>query len=952
MSEFAQYRPNILIVDDVPDNLHTLMNVLRDKYVISAATSGAKALEIAKRVPHPDLILLDIKMPDMDGYAVLDHLRSDPSTSEIPVVFITSMGENDDIGRGLRLGVVDYIVKPVDPEMLLLRVRTQLDLQSAQKKPSSRGLFKNFDSGEKPTLLLVDDVPENLHELVEALKADYQIQVATNGAKALELVQGNTPPDLILLDVVMPGMDGYEVCRRIKDTPMGYSIPIIFVTVADEIEQKVSGFRIGASDYITKPYDIDEVRARVRTHLELARLRFFLESLVAQRTEQLRSSEEKYRTIAEFTYDWEYWIAPTGKLRYVSPSCERVTGYKAQEFIEDNELMLKIVHPDDKSTMETCFTNIEPGNLLGAGNEFRIITKSKELRWVENRCQPVDNAEGAFLGLRGSVRDITERKLSEIALRESEQRLHDITENVDAYIFLKDLDGKYQFANKALRKMWGVESSEIIGYGDEKFFDSATVTQIQQVDQNVLDQGVTLRFEETNTLSKDGKESTFLTTKMPLRREDGSIYALCGLATDITERKRLEEELEERVKQRTAELQEAIAELSSARDAAEKATLAKSSFLANMSHEIRTPLTAISGTAYLIRRSGVNPRQEEQLDVIDSASQHLLETINSVLDISKIEAGKLEIDETVVDLENIVNNVVSILSGSAEKKGLQLIVEPVPNNLQLIGDVTRLQQSLMNYVSNAVKFTESGSIVVRTLLEKDSTSDALLRFEVEDKGIGISAETAERLFNSFEQADNSMTRKFGGTGLGLAITRKLANLMGGDAGVISEPGVGSTFWFTVSLKKGVPVDNSHEYPGELSAADILARDYFGVRILLVDDEPMNRALISDILSTFSPVFDMAENGIKATDFVRTNQYDLIFMDMQMPEMNGLDATKIIRTLPNGSTTPVIALTGNAFDDDRSRCLDAGMNDVVTKPFNITKLFETTLKWLMLSREQQ
>ncbi|MDH5423963.1 MAG: response regulator [Gammaproteobacteria bacterium] len=948
MSEFTQYRPNVLIVDDVPENLHTLMNVLRDKYVITAATSGTKALEIARRVPHPDLILLDIKMPDMDGYTVLDHLRSDPSTSEIPVVFITSMGDNDDIGRGLRLGVVDYIVKPVDPEMLLLRVRTQLELQSAQKQPSSRGLFKNFDSGEKPTLLLVDDVPENLHELVEALKADYQIRVASNGAKALELVQGNTPPDLILLDVVMPGMDGYEVCRRVKETPMGYSIPIIFVTVADEVEQKVSGFRIGAADYITKPYDIDEVRARVRTHLELARLRFFLESLVAQRTEQLRSSEEKYRTIAEFTYDWEYWISPTGKLRHVSPSCERVTGYKAQEFIEDNDLMLKIVHPDDQSTMQTCFSKIEPGNVLATGVEFRVITKSKELRWLENRSQPVDNAEGAFLGLRGSVRDITERKLSEIALRESENRLHDITENVDAYIFLKDLDGKYQFANRALRDLWGAESSEIIGYGDEKFFDSDTVAQIQQVDQDVLEQGVTLRFEETNRFSKNGKEATFLTTKMPLRHEDGSIYALCGLATDISERKRLEEELEERVKQRTAELQQANADLSRARDAAEAATQAKSAFLANMSHEIRTPLTAITGTAYLIRRSGVNPRQEEQLDVIDSASQHLLETINSVLDISKIEAGKLEIDKKQVDIEIIINNVVSILSASADKKGLKLYVEPVPENLQLIGDVTRLQQALMNFVSNAVKFTASGTVTVRTILEKDAESDVLLCFEVEDTGIGIAADVAERLFNSFEQADNSMTRKFGGTGLGLAITRKLAKLMGGDAGVISTLDVGSTFWFTAKLKKGEFIVDDSDNEKIKSADVILERDYRGVRILLADDEPMNRSLIQDILSGSEPVFDMAENGAIAIELVRNNQYDLIFMDMQMPEINGLEATEIIRSLPNGANTPIIALTGNAFSEDRSRCYDAGMNDFLTKPFNIPQLFEITLKWLLTS----
>ena len=292
-------RARILIVDDVHENLHALMNVLRDDYAIVAATSGEKALELARRLPHPDLILLDIRMPGMDGYSVLAELKIDPATADIPVIFVTALADAADEARGLALGVADYITKPVNPDLLHTRVRTQLELQRYRRNPVLLDVMAHVPNGRTQSLLVVDDVPENIHELLEALKDTYRIQVANTGARALEIVNGPSPPDLVLLDVMMPGMDGYEVCRRIKATPAGNRIPVIFVTVVDAVSDKVRGFELGAADYITKPFDIDEVHARVRTHLELARLRRFLEDLVAQRTALLQVSEEKYRILAQ-----------------------------------------------------------------------------------------------------------------------------------------------------------------------------------------------------------------------------------------------------------------------------------------------------------------------------------------------------------------------------------------------------------------------------------------------------------------------------------------------------------------------------------------------------------------------------------------------------------------------------------------------------------------------------
>ncbi len=398
------------------------------------------------------------------------------------------------------------------------------------------------------------------------------------------------------------------------------------------------------------------------------------------------------------------------------------------------------------------------------------------------------------------------------------------------------------------------------------------------------------------------------------------------------------QQLEETVERRTAQLAEA-------RQRAEAASLAKTAFLANMSHEIRTPLNAMIGMAHLIRREDLSPRQADRLLKLEVAARHLLEVLNAVLDLSKIEAGKMTLEAVPLRVEAMVSNVLSMLGERADARQLRLHSEVEHMPRDLLGDPTRLQQALLNYANNAIKFTDRGSVTLRArLLEKDSRS-ALLRFEVEDSGTGIDPEAMPRLFEPFEQADRARTRRAGGTGLGLAITRRLATLMGGEAGATSRPGGGSTFWFTARLQRSAAdVDAAAPRP-EGDAEEALRRRHAGTRVLVAEDNPVNAEVAQAILEEAGLLVDVATNGDMAVAMALQGGYRLVLMDMQMPVLDGLDACRAIRRQLPSATLPVIAMTANAFAEDRAQCQAAGMDDFISKPVDPPALYGLLLRWL-------
>jgi PAS domain S-box-containing protein len=793
-------------------------------------------------------------------------------------------------------------------------------LLEVTKKPSA-------DLQRRQTQFLVEQVQTKAQELSDGI---HQWSESTSEYYRRAEQSFHTLAIAISFGVlIILGLFGYLLHRRILVPLRALSQMVAavakgdmtrrFVTsAADEFGELSRTFDAMAVDMVSKLRQ--EIMDRKLAETDLQAHRDNLEHMVASRTAELA---EANRMLAQHSDELDalynqapcgyHSLAMDGSILRMNDTELTWLGYERDELVGRKHIT-DLMTPASVDIFRKNFPRLKADGHV-EDLEIEFVRKDGSLLTCLLSAAAVYDDQGRFQASRSVIQDYSRLGTQQRTLRNI------LAASPMAVRIARFSDNRVVFLNKAFTELVRKSAEEAIdmdirwNYVDQSAFDDIR----QQLGRG----GIVL--------------NRLVELQLPYRPDVPHVWALCSyMVIDYEGEKAVLAWLFD------------VTEMQRAKAAAEAATRAKSAFVANMSHEIRTPMNAIIGLTHMLRRDDVTPRQMERLEKIDSAGHHLLSIINDILDISKIEAGRVDLESGDFHLSAILDNIRSLIGEQARSKGLTIVIDPDHVPLWLRGDATRLRQALLNYAGNAVKFTERGTITLRAILLEDTGDNLLVRFEVQDTGIGIGPEKLPLLFHSFEQADSSTSRKYGGTGLGLAITRRLANLMGGEADAESTPGVGSTFWLTARLARGrgtMPPATTRECTN--AEAD-LRTHHRNARLLLVEDNDINREVALELLNSAGLNADIASSGTEAVRKVREHPYDLVLMDMQMPEMDGPEATRIIRALPGWETRPILAMTANAFDDDRRRCEEAGMNDFITKPVDPEVFFTTLLRWLKVT----
>ena len=622
---------------------------------------------------------------------------------------------------------------------------------------------------------------------------------------------------------------------------------------------------------------------------------------------------------------------------FVSESVTRLFGCTPREYLENPYLWRDRVHTDDVARINAWVGEMFQNDKRAI--EYRIRAEDGSYFWVHDRQQVVRDQNGNPVEIVGSWTDITARKEAEAARESARARLDLLlgAAPVVVYSFAASGDFAPTFVSASIRQMLGYQPDEYLRDADfwRGHVHPDDLPKIEAKQARLFRAGEHLA--EYRFRKKDGTYCWVSDEQHLIRDSHGRPVEVVGSWSDIDARK-------------AAELAFAAAqgELEKATEAALEANEAKSVFLANMSHEIRTPMNAVIGLSHLALKTDLTPRQRDYVLKIKSSGQHLLGIINDILDFSKIEAGKLSIENIDFDLDKVLENVGNLMSEKASAKGLELIFEVDPSvSTHFRGDPLRLGQILINFCNNAIKFTETGEIMVQVRVLEDNSDCQLVQFSVTDTGIGMTEEQVTRLFQAFEQADASTTRKYGGTGLGLAISKQLTELMGGHVDVESEPGKGSTFRFTARLGRGSAIQRPR----------LLQSDLRGRRVLIIDDNPHARAVLANMLTNMTFIADEAASGAEAIDMVRQaselgERYEIAFIDWQMPGLNGIETGKQILALPSLDLPPhLVMVTAYGREEVLKQAEDSGFENVLIKPVTSSILFDTAVVALGADRER-
>lgn len=647
-----------------------------------------------------------------------------------------------------------------------------------------------------------------------------------------------------------------------------------------------------------------------------------LEQKIVERTTELQDSELRYRQIVETASDIICKVSADGIIKYINPVTESILGYDEKEVVGKN--LLDFVHPDYKVSFKDNIRNILKTNFESNYFEFPIKAKSGKTVWVGQNIQAVFNKNGKVQELTVLARNVTERKIAEEKLKRSEEKYRGIIENMELGLLEVDPDHNIQKVYNFFCQMTGYTAEELTGRNAKEVFLSPELFDTMDAHDALRAKGKSSMYE-TQLRKKDGSLIYVLISGAPIFNTDGVVVGSIGVHYDITQRKKMEMDLAE------------------AKRVAEEAQEAEKQFLARMSHEIRTPLNAIIGMSHLLYDTHPTKEQKEFLSILKSSADLLQALISDILDFSKIQAGEINIFKKEFDLPGLVWSLQKTFQLKLEKKPVEVEAEIDPAiNTLLLGDDLLLNQILMNLLGNAAKFTHQGKIIIRVKVLQKENDLIQLQFEVSDTGIGIPPNKVDHIFENFKQADIEVRHKYGGTGLGLAIVKKLIEIQDGKIWVESKPGLGSTFIFQIAYNdSGKSGEITTDKLPELSDLVISCKPF-----MVAEDNFINRKYISTLLEKWNIPYKMAHNGKEAVKLAQQEAFELIFMDISMPEMDGYEATIAIRnTLNPNQKTPIIALTASAMLDRKNKALHLGMTDFMAKPFKPDALLKTIKKYV-------